>query len=62
MFAFAAERDWVETDYTISHYLKNDWALTFVTLKNEHKTAFTLQKSKSIIFCRIEGMTREKVL
>jgi|APSaa5957512493_1039668.scaffolds.fasta_scaffold169832_1 hypothetical protein len=55
-----AERAWVKTDYTISYYLKNDWALTFVNQKNDYKTVYTLQKSKSIISCRIEDMTSEK--
>ena len=44
MFAnigFAAERDWIATDYTISYYLKNGWALTFVNQKNDYKTVFS---------------------
>ena len=53
-----AERAWVETDYNISYYLKNNWALTFVNaIKgfNNDEIFYTLQKSKLIISCRISG-------
>ena len=63
MFAnigFAAERDWIATDYTISYYLKNGWALTFVTLKDQYKTVYTLQTSKKIVSCRVKDMTWER--
>ena len=56
-----AEEDlnWIKTDYTISYYLKNDWALTFVN-NNDYETVYTLQKSKSIISCRLDAGTSIK--
>ena len=43
----------------ISYYLKNDWALTFVN-NNDYETVYTLQKSKSIISCRLDAGTSIK--
>ena len=49
-FAEKEGLNWIKTDYTISHYLKNGWALTFVDNND-----YTLQTSKSIISCRVAG-------
>jgi hypothetical protein len=53
-----AERAWVKTDYTISYYLKNDWALTFVNAFkgfSDDEVVYTLQRSKLIISCKTRG-------